>query len=231
MNAISCTPSYPALLAKVLREETDLEPRDLGLRIALFGGEAGLDNADFRARARGDLGLRGRATRTSACPRCCRSSARSASETTDLHFHAGDAVFAEIIDPRHAASGCRSPRARPASWSARTSRASASRSCATAAATPSRSPAPARAPAAARRGGSAIAGRTDDMFNVRGVNVFPTAVRAVVAGLPELLSGPPADRPARARAVRPHRAARRGRRRGCRTDGSHGGEGRARGAR
>ena len=34
-----------------------------------------------------------------------------------------------------------------------------------------------------------IAGRTDDMFNVRGVNVFPTAVRAVVAGLPELLSG------------------------------------------
>jgi phenylacetate-CoA ligase len=27
------------------------------------------------------------------------------------------------------------------------------------------------------------------MFNVRGVNVFPTAVRGVVAGLPELLSG------------------------------------------
>src|SRR4029078_2523968 len=48
VNAISCTPSYPALLAKVLREETDLEPRVLGLELELFGVGAGLDDADFR---------------------------------------------------------------------------------------------------------------------------------------------------------------------------------------
>ncbi len=34
-----------------------------------------------------------------------------------------------------------------------------------------------------------IAGRTDDMFNVRGVNVFPTAVQAVLRAHAELTSG------------------------------------------
>lgn len=48
VTAISCTPSYPALLEKVLRDEFDKSPRDLGLRLALFGGEAGLDNLEFR---------------------------------------------------------------------------------------------------------------------------------------------------------------------------------------
>ena len=129
------------------------------------------------------------ATPTSACPRCCRSSARSARRRPTC-----TSTPATWCSPRSSTRPrCeRLPIARGldrASWSARTSRATASRSCATAAATPSPSRARARAPAAAPPGGSAIAGRTDDMFNVRGVNVFPTAVRAVVAGLPELLSG------------------------------------------
>jgi phenylacetate-CoA ligase len=34
-----------------------------------------------------------------------------------------------------------------------------------------------------------VTGRTDDMFNVRGINVFPTAVRAAVEGRPEVSSG------------------------------------------
>jgi phenylacetate-CoA ligase len=34
-----------------------------------------------------------------------------------------------------------------------------------------------------------VAGRTDDMFNVRGVNVFPTAVQRVVAEAADLVSG------------------------------------------
>ena len=48
VTAISCTPSYPALLEKVLRDEFDKSPRELGLRLALFGGEPGLDNPEFR---------------------------------------------------------------------------------------------------------------------------------------------------------------------------------------
>ena len=34
-----------------------------------------------------------------------------------------------------------------------------------------------------------ITGRTDDMFNVRGINVFPSAVRVAVDSLPEFCSG------------------------------------------
>ncbi len=45
INAISCTPSYPAVIEKALAEHfPQLEPRDLGLKLGLFGGEAALDD-------------------------------------------------------------------------------------------------------------------------------------------------------------------------------------------
>ena len=51
ITAISCTPSYPAVIEQVLQEtRPDVSPRDLGLRLGLFGGEAGLDNRAFRER-------------------------------------------------------------------------------------------------------------------------------------------------------------------------------------
>ena len=51
VTGIHCTPSYPALLEKVLREEMGREPRSLGLPRALRR-EAGLDHAAFRSRLR-----------------------------------------------------------------------------------------------------------------------------------------------------------------------------------
>ena len=48
ITVVSCTPSYPALMEKVWRESTGRDPRELGLRLGLFGGEAGLDNIAFR---------------------------------------------------------------------------------------------------------------------------------------------------------------------------------------
>ena len=38
ITAISCTPSYPSLLDKVLRT-ANRQPRDLGLSLGLFGGD------------------------------------------------------------------------------------------------------------------------------------------------------------------------------------------------
>jgi phenylacetate-CoA ligase len=47
--AISCTPSYPAVLERVLTEKhPKLSPRNLGLKLGLFGGEAGLDDPALR---------------------------------------------------------------------------------------------------------------------------------------------------------------------------------------
>ena len=51
VTAISCTPSYPAVLERVLRERfPNLAPRDLGLKLGLFGGEPGLDDPALRQR-------------------------------------------------------------------------------------------------------------------------------------------------------------------------------------
>ena len=59
INAISCTPSYPARLADVLREHfPDIEPKSLGLRKAFMGGEPGLDDPAFRARLYETWGMR-----------------------------------------------------------------------------------------------------------------------------------------------------------------------------
>lgn len=47
-TAIHCTPSYLAKIELVLFNEYKLSPKDLGLRLGLFGAESGLQNATFR---------------------------------------------------------------------------------------------------------------------------------------------------------------------------------------
>lgn len=48
IEAISCTPSYLGILKKVLKEKFGMNPDQLGLKLGLFGGEAGLQNPTFR---------------------------------------------------------------------------------------------------------------------------------------------------------------------------------------
>lgn len=108
--------------------------------------------------------------------------------TNDLHFHAGDAVFAELVNPAddaalpiaegvagalvctHLDKQCQ-PLIRYRTRDVVTVTGTGSCDCG-------------RTSWRFR-----IAGRTDDMFNVRGVNVFPGAVRAVIAERPDLSSG------------------------------------------
>jgi len=47
-TAIHCTPSYLSKLELLLKNEFQMEPAQLGLRLGLFGGEAGIQNAEFR---------------------------------------------------------------------------------------------------------------------------------------------------------------------------------------
>jgi len=59
VNAISCTPSYPAVLAQVIdRDFPGLSPKDLGLELGLFGGEAGLDDLAFRQKLEDTWGFK-----------------------------------------------------------------------------------------------------------------------------------------------------------------------------
>ena len=57
IEAISCTPSYLGVLKKVLKEKFGMNPKQLGLKLGLFGGEAGLQNPVFRQKIEEEWGI------------------------------------------------------------------------------------------------------------------------------------------------------------------------------
>jgi phenylacetate-CoA ligase len=185
VTAISCTPSYPAVLEQVIAEQfPGLEPRDLGLRLGLFGGEAGLDNESFRARLEETWGFKARNANYGVSDVFC-NFASQCEHDSDLHFLALDVLYPEVIDPEsgevlpwlagsqgelvltHVARECQ-PLVRFRTGDIVV--LSATGACACGRTAPR----------------FRVIGRSDDMVTVRGLNVFPTAVAAVVNGFPEL---------------------------------------------
>ena len=201
VTAISCTPSYPAVLEQVIAEKfPGLQPRDLGLKLGLFGGEAGLDDPELRTRLEEVWGFAVRNANYGVTDVFC-NFAGQCEDQNDLHFMAGDVLHAELIDPDSA---------EPLEWAEGASGelvlTHLRRDC---------------QPLVRFRTGDIItltglgkcacgrtaprfrvAGRSDDMVVVRGLNVFPAMVSAVLTGFRELsgeykilLSGPaPYDR-------------------------------------
>jgi phenylacetate-CoA ligase len=161
-------------------------PRDLGLRLGLFGGEAGLDNMAFREAMEDKWGF-GVRNANYGLSEVLSTLASQCESSIDLHFHGADYLFPEILD----ASGQRLPieegtvgelvcthirkecqplirfRTRDVVTVTGTSRCDCGRTS----------------------WRFRVTGRTDDMFNVRGINVFPSAVRSAIDGRPDLSSG------------------------------------------
>ena len=97
ITAISCTPSYPAVLEQVMAEDfPDLRPRDLGLKLGLFGGEAGLDNPEFRRRLEDTWGFQVRNSNYGVTDVFCNLAGQSEVDN-DLHFMALDVLHPELI--------------------------------------------------------------------------------------------------------------------------------------
>lgn len=185
VTAISCTPSYPALLEKRLQERGQ-HPRDLGLRLGLFGGEAGLDNLDFRRHLEATWGFEVRNANYGMSE--VMSIFASQSELShDLHFHAADAVFIELIDKTgasipimegnsgelvctHLRKECQ-PLIRYRTRDLVTITGTDVAACG-------------RTSWRFR-----VIGRSDDMFNVRGINIFPGAVQEAILSRPDLTTG------------------------------------------
>jgi phenylacetate-CoA ligase len=179
ITAISCTPSYPAVLERVMAERfPSLRPRDLGLRLGLFGGESGLDDPEFRRRLEETWGLAARNANYGVTDVMCNLAGQSELDN-DLHFMALDVLHPELIEP---GSGQALP------WCAgergELVLTHASREC---------------QPLARFRTGDIIlltgtgraacgrtaprfrvVGRSDDMVVVRGINAFPAQVAAVI---------------------------------------------------
>jgi phenylacetate-CoA ligase len=184
---ISCTPSYPALMEKVWRESTGRDPRELGLRLGLFGGEAGLDNLAFRQKLEQTWGFNAR-NANYGLSEVLSQFAGQCEATDEFHFHGGDVVFAELVDSTTQRRIAIEPGA-----TGELVCTNLEREC---------------QPLVRYRTGDLltitsvdccacgrtswrfrVSGRCDDMFNVRGVNVFPTAIQRVLLGHPHLTSG------------------------------------------
>lgn len=185
ITAISCTPSYPAVLERVIAEKfPGLKPRDLGLRLGLFGGEPGLDDPAFRARLRDTWGMEPRNANYGVSDVFCNFAAQC-EEDTHLHFMAADVLYPELIDPdtaeplpiapgqegelvlTHLLRDCQ-PLVRFRAGDLIRIEATDPCSC-------------------GRTGFRfTVVGRSDDMVVVRGLNMFPTMVAAVIMEFAEL---------------------------------------------
>lgn len=185
ITAISCTPSYPAVLERVIAEAfPGLAPRDLGLKLGLFGGEPGLDDPAFRARLRDVWGMEARNANYGVSDVFSNFAAECAHDTR-LHFMASDVLFPEVIDPETGAPLPLEPGQR-----GELVLTHLLRDC---------------QPLVRFRTGDIIAidetepcqcgrtgfrfrvvGRSDDMVVVRGLNMFPTMVAAVLNEFSEL---------------------------------------------
>lgn len=186
VTAISCTPSYPALMEKVLRETSNRQPRDLGLRLGLFGGEAGLDNIDFRHSMEATWGF-GVRNANYGLSEALSNLASQCERTTDLHFHGSDYLFAEILD----ADGRRLPIQEGTVGEFICTHIR--KECQPLIRYRTRDVVTITGTGACECGRTSwrfkVTGRTDDMFNVRGINVFPTAIQKAITSRPDLSTG------------------------------------------
>jgi phenylacetate-CoA ligase len=185
ITAISCTPSYPAVLERVIAEKfPGLSPADLGLKLGLFGGEAGLDDPTLRDRIRQTWGMEPRNANYGVSDVFSNFAAQCEHDTR-LHFVASDVLYPELINPDTGQS-----QALEAGQEGELVLTHLRRDC---------------QPLVRFRTGDIIAidatepcecgrtgmrfrvvGRSDDMVVVRGLNLFPTMVARVLTGFREL---------------------------------------------
>jgi phenylacetate-CoA ligase len=179
IDAIHCTPSYMAILDDVLVREFGMQPRDLGLKLGLFGCEPGIECPEFRDSIESRWGMRavnanyGMADVLSILGGECQSRA-------GLHFVGQGSVMVELIQPESLERLPIEAGVEGEFVLTNTNRRAQ--------------------PVVRYRTGDVVRivghgrcgcgrssfrfqvkGRTDDMLVVRGVNVYPGAIRAVLA--------------------------------------------------
>lgn len=185
INAISCTPSYPAVLERVLATSfPGVKPIDLGLKIGLFGGEPGLDDPALRNRLRETWGMEARNANYGVSD-VLSNFASQCEHDTRLHFLGLDVLYPELIDPE-------TTEVIPLKAGARGELVLThlDRECQPLVRfrTGDIIEIDETAPCQCGRSGFRfrVVGRSDDMIVVRGLNMFPTMVAAVLAANPRL---------------------------------------------
>jgi phenylacetate-CoA ligase len=196
ITAISCTPSYPAVLERVIAAQfPGLKPRDLGLKLGLFGGEPGLDAPELRARLEATWGFKVRNANYGVSDVFCNFAGQSEIDD-DLHFMALDLLHPELIAPDGAVLPWREGEQGELVLT------HVRRDCQPLVRFRTGDILRLTGIGPARDGRTAprfrVVGRSDDMVVVRGLNAFPAQVAASLLRLPDLggeyrivLPGPP----------------------------------------
>ena len=187
ITAISCTPSYPQVLEQVVAEHyPQMKPRDLGLKLGLFGGESGLDDPEFRRRLESIWGFRARNANYGVTDVFTTIAGQSEIDN-DLHFVALDVLHPELIDP---ANGQKLPWQEGAKGELVLTHLT--RQCQPLVRFRTGDIIVITGTGKARCGRTAprfrVVGRSDDMVVVRGINAFPSQVASVLNQF-EALSG------------------------------------------
>src|SRR5581483_9301867 len=190
-EALVCTPSYAQYLAEWLRERK-IDPTSLGLKRISVAGEPGGGEAAFRAGIEQSFGVK--VCEAMGIGDVSISLWGECNHQQGMHFSGGDYVHVELIDPM---SG--DPRAMTEGAEGELVYTALRREAAPVLRFRSRDYVVIwTEPCACGRMSirTRCIGRTDDMLIVRGVNLFPTAIRDVVAGFRPDVSGAMLVRPA-----------------------------------
>lgn len=186
-TAISCTPSYLSRLELLLQQEFRMRPEELGLKKAFLGGEGGLQNPDVRDRIEKTWNIKavdanyGMSDVLSIFGSEC-------DHRQGLHFHGQGILHLELVDPIEGrplpviegqeGEMVLTTLRREAQPLIRYRTGDVIRIIST---------------DKCRCGRSSfrfvVSGRADDMITVRGVNVYPGALGALIADRSDLFSG------------------------------------------
>jgi len=187
IRVISSTPSYPAYLEDVVRDELGIEPRDLGLKLGLFGGESGLENPSYRGRIADTWGMQPQNANYGVSDVLC-NFASVCSENYQLHFLAQGALLAQLIDP---ATGEDLPVEEGVKGELVLTHLEKEAQPLVRYRTSDILEILGTGPCGCGRTGFRfrVVGRSDDMLNVKGVNVFPNGISQVIEEMVPELNG------------------------------------------
>jgi phenylacetate-CoA ligase len=187
VDVISCTPSYMTRLETIVRNELNMDPRDLGLKLGLFGGEPGIQNQENRKLIEDTWGIKAMDANYGMADVLSMFGAEC--EARDgLHFHGQGLLHVELIDPEThcAVDVCKGQVgelvltniSREVQPLVRFRTRDIVEVCGD-------------DMCSCGRGGFRfrVLGRSDDMIHVRGVNVFPSAVANVVSRYMDVFTG------------------------------------------
>ncbi len=185
VDAISSTPSYPNRLENVVREELDIEPVELGLKLGLFGGEPGLEIPSIREHVEETWGIRASNANYGMSDVLC-NFASVCDEAYELHFLGQGAVLAQIIDP---STGEDVPIERGVTGELVLTNLDREAQPLIRYRTRDLVEVLGAGHCRCRRSGFRfmVSGRSDDMLHVKGINVFPSGIAEVLnARVPEV---------------------------------------------